>query len=244
MIGRSTQGRKSRSLGISRLARTAVALALLSFLALFSSQVLAATTRYVTDQLEITLRSGQSTKHQILRMLKSGAKLNILETNSDTGYSHVRTVDGTDGWVLTRYLVNVAGARERLAEAEKKIVKLEITNTRIQEALDRLTQEHKKVDAERQKLSEDKRRLNSELNTIRQTASSTLAIDSENKTLKARQVKLEREYQAVREESDALRDRTARDWFMVGAGVLLLGIITGLIIPKLRFRRKSSWDSL
>jgi hypothetical protein len=29
---------------------------------------------------------------------------------------------------------------------------------------------------------------------------------------------------------------------MVGAAVILLGIITGLIIPRIRFRKKSSWD--
>ena len=125
----------------------------------------AATTRYVTDNLEITLRSGQSTKHQILRMLKSGTKLDILETNPKSGYSRVRTAQGLEGWVLTRYLVNVAGARERLAESDKKIVKLEIANTRLQGKLGRLSEDYKKANAERQKLKEDTRRLNQELNT-------------------------------------------------------------------------------
>ena len=41
-----------------------------------------------------------------------------------------------------------------------------------------------------------------------------------------------------------LKDRTARDWFMVGAGVVILGMIIGLIIPRIRWRKKSSWDSL
>jgi len=30
---------------------------------------------------------------------------------------------------------------------------------------------------------------------------------------------------------------------MIGAAVLLLGIIIGLIIPKIRFRKKSSWNT-
>jgi SH3 domain protein len=44
----------------------------------------------------------------------------------------------------------------------------------------------------------------------------------------------------VQQENENLRDRTARDWFIVGAGVVLVGIIIGLIIPKIRFRKKKS----
>jgi SH3 domain protein len=31
---------------------------------------------------------------------------------------------------------------------------------------------------------------------------------------------------------------------MVGAGVIILGMIIGLIIPRIRWRKKSSWDTL
>ncbi len=56
-------------------------------------------------------------------------------------------------------------------------------------------------------------------------------------------VSLERQLQTLQQENEGLRDRTARDWFMVGAGVVLLGIIVGLIIPRIRWRKKSSWDT-
>jgi SH3 domain protein len=61
--------------------------------------------------------------------------------------------------------------------------------------------------------------------------------------MKGRMVSLERQLQTVQQENETLKDRTARDWFMVGAAVILLGIIVGLIIPKIRFRKKSSWDT-
>ena len=53
---------------------------------LFAAMVGTATaeTRYVSDELQITLRSGQSTQHQILRMIPSGTPLEVLETNEDT----------------------------------------------------------------------------------------------------------------------------------------------------------------
>jgi SH3 domain protein len=94
-----------------------------------------------------------------------------------------------------------------------------------------------------EELEGESRTVSQELAEIKRTASSALAIDSENKDLKSRLVSLERQLQTVQQENESLKDRTARDWFMVGAAVILLGIIIGLIIPKIRFRRKSSWDT-
>ena len=89
----------------------------------------------------------------------------------------------------------------------------------------------------------DYRRVSQELAEIKRTASSALAIDSENKDLKSRLVALERNLQTLQQENESLKDRTARDWFMLGAGVLLIGILVGLIIPRIRWRKKSSWDT-
>ena len=99
------------------------------------------------------------------------------------------------------------------------------------------------VEKQRQDLDNEHRNVSQELTEIKRTASSALAIDSENKELKSRMVALERNLQTVQQENENLKDRTARDWFMVGAGVVLLGIIVGLIIPRIRWRKKSSWDT-
>jgi SH3 domain protein len=61
------------------------------------------------------------------------------------------------------------------------------------------------------------------------TASSALAIDSENKELKGRVYHWNDSCRHSTENA-GLKGRTARDWFMVGAGVVLLGIIAGMVI--------------
>lgn len=210
----------------------------------FLSVAAAETTRYVSDELEVTLRSGESTRHQILRMLTSGTPVEVLETNTETGYSKVRDPKGTVGYLLTRYLSSAPVARDRLEHAQQKLVNAEIEIKRLKEELSQRTAENKTLTAEKQKIEEEARQLDVELNTIRKTAASTLAIDQENRANKTRLVTVEQEMQALQQENEALKDRTARDWFMVGAGVVLLGIIIGLIIPKIRWHRKSSWDSL
>jgi len=145
--------------------------------------------------------------------------------------------------VLSRFLMKTPAARDRLAAAEKQLAELELENRKLETAMTSLKDEKSKLSKNLGSLDSESRKVSQELAEIRRTASSALAIDSENKELKSRVVALERQLQILQQENEGLKNRTARDWFMVGAAVVLLGIIVGLIIPRIRWRRKSSWDT-
>jgi len=215
----------------------------LVFLLFFLAGNAVAETRYVSDVLEITLRSGKGTSFGITRMLRSGTAVQVLEVDKKSGYTQVRTKSGKEGWVLSRFLMNGRAARERLAATEKSLAELELENRKLTTSMSTLTEEKKTLASNLGELEGESRSVSQELTEIKRTASSALAIDSENKDLKGRLVSLERQLQTVQQENQSLKDRTARDWFMVGAAVVLLGIFIGLIIPKIRFRKKSSWDT-
>ncbi len=68
---------------------------------LVTSQVSTAVTKYVTDEFEVMLRTGQSTQHEIRRQVKSGTPLVVLQESK--GYTNVRMANGVEGWVLTRF---------------------------------------------------------------------------------------------------------------------------------------------
>jgi SH3 domain protein len=203
-----------------------------------------AETRYVSDRLEIQMRTGKGTQFRILRMLPSGTALEVLEVDQENGYTRVRTPGGVEGWVLSRFLMKGRAARDQLADAEKRLARLELENRKLSASLEELQKAKGNTTSERDQLVKENRRLSQELDEIRRTASSALAIDAENKELKSRIVAYERRAQSLQQENEGLKDRTARDWFMVGAGVVVLGMIIGLIIPRIRWRKKSSWDSL
>lgn len=215
---------------------------LISLLVL-STPVLAET-RYVSDQLEIPMRSGTSNKHRIVRMLPSGTQVSVVETNKEAGYSRVRTTGGAQGWVLSRYLMKIPAARDRLATAEKKLADLEIRSRQRATELTEIQGTKGSLEKQLVALKNENRKLGQQLSEIQRTASSALAIDSENKELKSQLMAMQREQQTLQQENESLKDRTARDWFMVGAAVILLGIIVGLILPKIRFKKRSSWDTL
>ena len=69
-----------------------------------------AQTRYVSDKLVITFRTGPGNQFNIVRNLTSGNRVEVLEELADEGYTHVRLPDGSEGYVLTQYLQD--GRRE------------------------------------------------------------------------------------------------------------------------------------
>jgi SH3 domain protein len=212
-------------------------------LAIFFSvvSIAQAETMYIEDQLKLPMRKGQSTSHAIVRMLPSGMKVEVLERNKETGYARIRTPAGTEGWVLSRYLMKTPAARERLKEAEAKLAALEAEKAGFDAKLNALSVEKEKLEHERARLREENSRLTEELDHIRRTSANAVAIAEENKALKGRLAVAEQELQSLRQETNDLKSGVAQQWFMLGGGAVLLGIILGLILPNLRMRRRSRW---
>lgn len=201
-----------------------------------------AETKYVVDQIVITLRSGQSNQHQILRTLPSGTKMEVLETGDK--YSRVRLADGTEGWVLNQYMTSTPIARHRLAATQKRLVELEAENVRLKEELAAANSKEGDISRQYATLKKEDAKLNEELERLRRVAAKPLQLKNENTRLKKELLDIENEHELVQQENQMLRDSGEREWFLTGAGVIILGIILGLIAPSLRPRKKSSWGSL
>jgi SH3 domain protein len=218
--------------------------ALTLLLILLSTSVFAETA-YVTDKLEITLRTGESTSHRILRMLPTGDKLTVLGTNPATGYSHVRTASGATGYVLTRQLVDQPVARDRLAAAEAEVASLKAAPGELSSRLATLREEHASLQKEHEALKQAKQTVDQEFAALKRTANNAVRIANERNELRKRVASLTREVEDIKQQNRELENKTAQNWFLIGAGVVVGGVILGLILPHLRVRRrKSSWGSL
>ena len=205
----------------------------------------AAETRYVTDQLKITMRSGESAKHRIVKMLPSGTPVTVLSTNKKTGYSKVQLANGKTGYVLTRQLLAEPVARDRLAAMEKRIQELEATPGELSSRLAKLSREHDELQRAHKELQTEKDRIQNELETLQQTAANAVQIAQERKKLRKQVATMSRELADQEQEIRELKNSTTQRWFLIGGGVLFGGILLGLILPHLRVRRrKDSWGSL
>lgn len=202
----------------------------------------AKTIRYVSDELDITMRNGQGVKFAIKKMLSSGTKLEVLETDPK-GYSKVRTATGNEGWVLTRLLSNQASARNRLAASEKKVANLELELSKYKDEMQAISSKNASSNDENLTLKETSQRLSKELDDLRRTASNAVALSNENRQLKEKLQQLDNQMQSLVIENSALTDSDAKHWFLIGAAVLFLGLILGLILPRLKMQKKNSWSS-
>lgn len=214
----------------------------ITLFSLSSLNVLAETTRYVSDELEITMRNGQGVKFSIKKMLSSGTELTVLETDP-AGYSKVRTVSGVEGWVLTRFLSNTPSSRDRLAKSEQLVASLELELAKHKQEIEALSSKSTEAATENQTLSEKSQRLAKELDELRRTASNAVALDNENRQLKQQLQDMDHESQLLTMENDSLKASNTKTWFAIGAAVLFAGIVLGLILPRLRFSKKDSWGS-
>ncbi|MEJ2393184.1 MAG: TIGR04211 family SH3 domain-containing protein [Candidatus Thiodiazotropha sp.] len=207
-------------------------------------QLTQAETRYVTDVFKITMRSGESTSHKIIRMLDSGMPLQVLSTNPGNGYSKVRA-GSTEGYVLTRQLMNKPSARSQLASLEKEIEALKAAPGELRTNLANLQKEHRELTQAYKELQTIKNKQEQELQSIQRTASNAIRISNERNELRKQVADLTREAEDLKQENRDLSNEATRDWFLIGAGVIIAGILIGLILPHLRFqRRRNSWGSL
>ena len=189
--------------------------------------------RYVSDQLKVPMRRGASDQHKIVRYPKSGDALTVLETNKNTGYSLVRTQRGKEGWVLSKDLMDIPSARVRLANAEGKMSRLR-----------EIEKEMTSLEGERNQLNSQNVKLNKQLAVIRRASSNVIQISEENESLRTKGIEMERNIQMLQQENDSLQDRSYRNWFMTGAAVVIASMIFGILLTRIRWRKKSSWGDL
>lgn len=219
--------------------KKSVALALL----ILSTSLTAAQRGYVSDKLEVQMRSGPSLQHKIVKMLPSGTPLTVIENDATTGYSLVQLESGDEGWILSRYLTNQPAARTLVEENLRKLTELSEENKNLKAELAALKASKEDAEKTGQVLNAETQRLNSELIAIRQASSNVLQIQNERDQLQEKVIGLERDLEKIRREKNAQDADVKQHWFMIGAGVLLGGILLGLILPRVGWRKRSSWNS-
>ena len=207
--------------------------------------LLLAETRYVTDVAKITLRTGESTSHRIIRIYPSGTAMEVLANNKESGYSKVKAPNGQVGYMLSNALMKQPSARSQLAALQQEINDLKAAPGQLRKNLAGLQKEHRELQAAHTELQSIKKKQEMELQSIQRTASNAIRISSERNELRQQVASLTRQVADLQQENRDLNSEATRDWFLIGAGVIIAGILIGLILPHLRFqRRRDTWGSL
>lgn len=215
------------------------------FILILSCQNAFARSVYVTDNTKFTLRSGESSNHKIIKMLPSGTKLTLLETNEETGYSKVKISSGAVGYIPTRFTLDKPVSSWYLKKANQQLELLQTKNQQINVTLTELQQNSSSTLSNSEMLTKERDQLSTNLNELRQTAANAIQLKRQRNEWRERAVKVERELQQLKRAKQALEDSTNQDWFIYGGILSFLGVFFGLMIPKISWQRKSqsNWDT-
>ncbi|MDJ0908403.1 MAG: TIGR04211 family SH3 domain-containing protein [Woeseiaceae bacterium] len=216
-------------------------LALGAFILLFANTA-AGQTAWVSDEFEIMLRTGPSTSNAIQLMVSSGTELEVLERDEESGFTRVRTGGGTEGWVLTRYLMSEPSAREQLEALTSQLTDAASEGASLESQLAAIRGEYAAAERQITSLESENTRLERELADIRRTAADVLAINDQNEEFRLQLVDSDIRVETLEQQNRELTSQTTRYWFMTGALVLVVGIILGLWLPRIRWQRRSRYD--
>lgn len=189
-------------------------------------------TRYVTDELRVSVRTGAGSQYRIVEVLDSGMRVETLQTEGE--WAEVRTPEGNTGWMRSQYLIEQPIAAERLRTARAELEDARERITELEEALAQAQEDTASARERVESLSAENESLESRI----ANAERGLELHDENERLKENVKSLMRRTEEFREEIERLQQRERKEWFIIGAGVLLGGILFGIIVTRIPWRRR------
>lgn len=194
-----------------------------------------AETRYVNDLLEITLRTGPGHNYRILKMLKSGQSLELMETENE--WSRVRLPDDTTGWVFSKYLRNSPPKSSLADSLQQEIEPLRKKVEVLSQENQRLIERNQEMSRHLTETMEQLETLQSQYAELKEESADYLRLKDEHAALSQTLEEKNKRIQVLEKQvSDAFLSASLK-WFLAGAGVLILGMIMG---GKISSRKKYS----
>ncbi|WP_413662843.1 TIGR04211 family SH3 domain-containing protein [Microbulbifer sp. CNSA002] len=203
--------------------------------------VLAAETRYITDQLHVPMRSGKGNEFRILhRGLASGTELALLEDAASDGWAKVRTPNGTEGWIRRQYLVSEPVAKLKLATAEANLARFEKMEGNLGGEVRRLETENGELNSALTSAQQQSQELAAELKSLKSLSADAISLNDRHQKLLHQYELLKQEKSMAEAEIQRLSGSDARKWQLYGALSVALGAILAMIAPHVRPRKRNS----
>ena len=192
---------------------------------------------YITDQVDIPIRSDKAFGNNIIRSLPSGTELSILQITDDNAWAQIKYED-TVGWIIASYLSNDPPAREELKKLKRTYNANKLLISKFQSEKDELEKQLVALKQENSDLVVQSSKSQAEKAHIEQIYQDALKLEHENERLIQETLQLKTELQLAENNTLIERDTSQRNWFIVGSLVLFFGMLIGYIVPGLLKRRR------
>ena len=211
------------------------------FLFLVTTSSLYAETRYISDQLIVTVRSGKGNQYKILETLPTSSPVNVLE--EDKNYVKVITQKGTEGYIQRHYVTKTLPKKTQIKQLTKEIAALQQqletqhqSVSTFQDATGEMKNQITELSTQLDQAQLTLKTKEDEYQALLNKSDNVLELSSENEQLVEENNMLDSELLVLREENQNFHRSNMIQWFLAGAGVFLGGWIIGKISRKKRRR--------
>ena len=195
-----------------------------------------AQTMYVSEIIEITLRTGPGIDHKVIAMVKSGQPLEVLEPGPE--WSKVRLANQKEGYMLSRFLNNKKPNELILDELKEKYTDLESTLNSLKEENRKQKEQNESLMSELAAKNEQLTGMTDSYDALKADSSEFLNLKTDYKNIKSQLADQTQKAEAFEEAYTKLQKRQIFRWALTGAGILLVGFLVGM--SSKRQRRRST----
>ena len=208
----------------------------LIFTLIIAAPVIAQKKAYVTDKCEITFRRGPGTDYKIVRLLKSGEAVEVIQEGEE-GWAQVSLDDGSKGYVLLRLLTYEMPLSRKAEVLMEKSESLESETSKFREENETLKSENAQLKQELEQTRNQASTIEQQYNQLKLDSQDVLSLQTELTELREKHQDLEEKYRQARIETERKEDRHL--WLIFGAAILAFGILIGVLSrrPSSRYGR-------
>lgn len=213
---------------------------ILTFVLLFAAVSAAvAETRYISDQLVITVRSSNTDKYEVLTTLLTASPVEILE--EDKTFVKVRTAKGIEGYIRKQYISKALPKAIRIARLQEQNAKLEAQLAKQQQDFQETSDLAVNRQVQAESLTGDLNKTRKELEKVsadyaelKVRSASVLDLTAERDQLLTDNGQMLSQLTVLQEENSSFHRSNMIQWFLAGGGVFFGGWLIGKISRKKR----------
>ncbi len=192
---------------------------------------------FIKPSAEIPVRRGQGTEYRILVVLENGTEVAILEEQD--AWVKIQTQNGTEGWILKRYLSDQPPLETVVEELQTKNAAMKEQETLISDQLALTTTTNTRLETDLTTCVADLNKTQDDYQFLEEETADVVAI-KKNLTINEEKVdELSTKLATVIQENEILKQSHQTRWFMAGAATLILGWLVGLMSARSKKRRSS-----
>lgn len=198
---------------------------------------------FVTDDFEVMLRTGPSVQNKIVKPLRSGTGITVLNEDAGNGHSQVQTSGGEIGYILKRFISQQPSARNRVRRLEAQLDQLRSEPDEIRNLLAQSQDENQELIQMNLRLTERVKEFEREIKQIKEISGDTIELAAKNQRLESEVQQLLLQLDDIRIQNEALKDTSENIRNLLGVGILLIGLFLGWILSISGRRNRNSWGS-